>query len=154
MAYRKGESEESCWSLPSDLKLCQSGCQGSRKQAGKKRKGDTDWHDETLMLMWLGPVKWDLSHCCLIEGKDRCHAVYVVIVPDLLVLGSQRCSWLLGPSPKSKLQWACLLIHSSVPSVYICRAATVKWEDGYREVENLRMIVAALILLFSNIESY
>lgn len=36
MANRKGEGEESCRSLSSDLKLCKSGCQGGRKQAGKK----------------------------------------------------------------------------------------------------------------------
>ena len=38
MASRKGKGEEGCRSLSSDLKLCESGCQGGRKQAGKKEK--------------------------------------------------------------------------------------------------------------------
>lgn len=40
MATREGKGEESCRSLSSDLKLCKSGCQGGRKQAGKKEKQD------------------------------------------------------------------------------------------------------------------
>lgn len=73
MATRKGKGEESCRSLSSDFKLCKSGCQGGRKQTGKKEKQYIRMGLENIKVIYL---KFEVTESIIIQLICRTFVCY------------------------------------------------------------------------------